>query len=59
MTDRFAIDRYAEIFGRETRCPRRWRMPDVLIVGATGMVGRAVIERFGFRIPHRSRAPRG
>lgn len=25
---------------------RRWRMSDVLIVGATGMVGRAVIEHF-------------
>lgn len=29
------------------RCQRRSRMPEALIVGATGLVGRAVIERFG------------
>src|SRR3546814_10156520 len=29
------------------RCPPRWPMPDALMVGATGMVGRAVIGHFG------------
>lgn len=29
------------------RSPKRWRMPEALIVGATGLVGRAVIEHFG------------